>query len=144
MTNHMPSLQDIVATLHMERHHLAGWYAPHFFDGETWGTPKFSSMYYLLAADEPFPLHKLEGIEVWHYYLGAPAEFTVTNGARARGRMREVSLLGTDLASGQRPQLAVPAHFCHSCRSLGDWTLLGCTMSPGYAPRSPFILSAID
>jgi uncharacterized protein len=97
-------------------------------------------MYYLLAGDDPLPLHKLDGIEVWHYYLGAPAEIVVTNGSR----MREVSLLGSNLAAGQRPQLAVPAYFWHSCRSLGDWTLLGCTMSPGYSPRSSFVLNAND
>ncbi|MDR5839030.1 cupin domain-containing protein [Caballeronia sp. LZ034LL] len=136
----MSSLRDIIRLFGMERHHLAGWYAPHYADGEAWGPPRLSSMYVLLAGDEPVPLHKLEGIEVWHYYLGAPAEMIVTNGSR----MHEVSLLGCDLTAGQRPQLAVPAHFWHACRSLGDWTLFGCTLSPGYSPHSPFVLNTSD
>lgn len=140
MTSDSLSLRDIVEMFGMERHHLAGWYAPHYADSEIWGPPKLSSMYYLLAGNEPLPLHKLDGIEVWHYYLGAPAEVLVTNGSR----IHEVSRLGSDIATGERPQLAVPAHFQHACRSLGDWTLLGCTMSPGYSSRSAFILSAND
>ncbi len=133
-----PGLREIIETFAMERHHTAGWMSPHYSDSEIWGRSKLSSMYYLLSGDEPMPLHKLDGVEVWHYYMGAPAEFTVTNGSR----MQEVSLLGCDIAAGQRPQLAVPAYVWQSCRSLGDWTLLGCTMSPGYSPRATFIMDA--
>ncbi len=133
-----PGLREIIETFAMERHHTAGWMSPHYSDSEIWGRSKLSSMYYLLSSDEPMPLHKLDGVEVWHYYMGAPAEFTVTNGSR----MQEVSLLGCDIAAGQRPQLAVPAYVWQSCRSLGDWTLLGCTMSPGYSPRATFIMDA--
>ncbi|WP_027212631.1 cupin domain-containing protein [Burkholderia sp. WSM2232] len=139
MTTDHPSLEEIVERFGMERHHLAGWYAPHYSDSEVSGPPRLSSMYYLLAGDEPVQLHKLNGIEVWHYYLGAPVEMLVTNGSR----MHQVSLLGADLAAGQRPQLAVPAHVWHASRSLGEWTLLGCTMSPGYSPHSPFVLNVI-
>lgn len=140
MTSDGLGLQEILSFFGMERHHSAGWYSPHYADSEIWGPAKLSSMYYLLAGDEPLPLQKLDGIEVWHYYMGAPAEIVVTNGSH----MHEVSLLGTELAAGQRPQLAVPAHFWRSCRSLGDWTLFGCTMSPGYSPRSSFVLNASD
>ncbi|NKJ49258.1 hypothetical protein CIC12_21490 [Burkholderia sp. SG-MS1] len=134
------NLQDVIEIFGMERHHAAGWYSPHYGDSEVGGRPKLSSMYYLLAGDEPLLLHKLDGIEVWHYYTGAPAEMVVTNG----GHMREVSLLGSDLRASQRPQLAVPAHFWHAAHSLGEWTLLGCTMSPGYSPRSSFVVNTSD
>ena len=134
------SLQDIVRMFAMERHRMAGWLSLHYSDSEIWGRSKLSSMYYLLSGDEPLPLHKLDGIEVWHHYMGAPAEMIVSHG----GASREVSLLGSDYGAGQRPQLAAPAHSWLSCRSLGDWTLLGCTMSPGYSPRSVFVLRADD
>jgi uncharacterized protein len=134
------SLKDIIRIFGMERHQTAGWYSPHYSQSEVWGRSKLSSMYFLLAGDEPMPLHKLSGIEIWHHYLGAPAEIVVTNGSA----MREVSLLGSELTVGQRPQLAVPAHFWQSCRSLGEWTLFGRTMSPGYSPRTAIIVSADD
>lgn len=134
------TLRDVITMFAMERHHIAGWYSVHYSDTETWGRPKFTSLYFVLSGEEPLPMHKLDGIEVWHFYAGAPAEMMVTNG----GQSEQVSLLGADLSAGQRPQLAVPAYFWHSCRSLGDWTLLGCTMSPGYSPKSSFLVNAED
>ncbi|MEE4452120.1 cupin domain-containing protein [Novosphingobium resinovorum] len=133
-------LKQIIETLAMERHPTAGWYAPHYSDSEIWGRPKFSSIYYLLAGDEPMPSHKTDGIEVWHFHMGAPAQFTVTNGSH----MQMTSTLGTDLALGQRPQIAVPAYLWQSCRSLGAWTLLGCTAAPGFSPRASTVIDAED
>jgi len=134
------SIRQIVDLLAMERHPTAGWFVLHYSDSEIWGRPKFSSIYYLLAGNEPMPLHKTDGIEVWHYHMGAPAEFVVTNGRR----MYVTSTLGNDLALGHRPQLAVPAYLWQSCRSLGDWTLLGCTASPGFSPRANLVISTDD
>ena len=133
-------LRDVIDEFAMERHHIAGWYSPHYSDSELLGRARLSSMYVLLAGDEPMPFHKLDGVEVWHHYLGAAAEFVVGDG----GQRRETRLLGTDLVAGQQPQLAIPAYFWQSCRSLGEWTLLGCTMSPGYSPRSSVVLDAGD
>lgn len=133
-------IRDIIDLLAMERHPTAGWFALHYSDSEVWGRPKFSSIYYLLSGDEPIPLHKTDAMEVWHYYIGAPAEFVVTTG----GEARVTSVLGRDLARGQQLQLAVPAYLWQSCRSVGDWTLLGCTASPGFSPRSTFVINAHD
>jgi predicted cupin superfamily sugar epimerase len=131
-------IRDIVRTFAMERHPTAGWYAPHYSDSELRGRPKLSSIYYLLAGDEPLPQHRTNAIEVWHYYMGAPAEFIVSNGSR----MTMTSVLGTDFTQGHRPQLAVPAHLLQSGRSLGKWTLLGCTASPGFSPRAAYVMDA--
>jgi len=108
-----PAISEIIRVFAMERHLTAGWIAPHYQDSEIWGRANLSSSYYLLIGDEPLPLHKLDGVEIWHFYMGAPVEVVVSNG----GKLREVSLLGTDLAAGQRPQLAVPAYRWQSCRS---------------------------
>lgn len=131
-------IRRIIETFAMERHPTAGWYSPHYSDSELWGRPKLSSIYYLLAGDEPLPLHRTGAIEIWHYYMGAPAEFVVSNG----GRMKVTSAVGIDLAAGQQPQLAVPAHLWQSARSLGEWTLLGCTASPGFTAREAFVMDA--
>jgi predicted cupin superfamily sugar epimerase len=64
---------------------------------------------------------------VWHWYAGAPLLLTV---ADASGR-RETRL-GTDLAAGERPQAVVPAHAWQQAQSLGAWTLVGCTVAPGF------------
>src|ERR1700761_550436 len=100
------SAEEIIAAFGLERHHAAGWFAPHYGDGDGWSRPRLSSIYHLLTGDEPLLLHKIDGVEIWHHYLGAPAEIMVVNGVGAR----ETSLLGRDFLAGQRPQLAVPAH----------------------------------
>ena len=45
---------------------------------------------------------------------------------------RERITLGADLAAGERPQAIVPAHAWQAAQSLGDWTLCGCTVAPGF------------
>ena len=40
--------------------------------------------------------------------------------------------LGADLAAGERPQAVVPAGAWQAAESLGDWTLVGCTVAPGF------------
>lgn len=130
------SLREIIDLFSMERHPRSGWFSPHYSDSEIWGRAKLSSIYYLLPGDEPMLLHKSDAIEVWNYHMGAPAEFIVSNGSQ----MQVTSMLGCDLLGGQRPQMAVPAYLWQSCRSMGDWTLLGCTASPGFSPRSTFVM----
>jgi uncharacterized protein len=41
-------------------------------------------------------------------------------------------MLGNDLAAGQRPQGVVPPGGWQAARSLGEWTLVGCTVAPGF------------
>ena len=41
-------------------------------------------------------------------------------------------MLGNALAAGERPQIAVPARAWQAAASLGEWTLAGCTVAPGF------------
>src|SRR5712692_1568673 len=40
--------------------------------------------------------------------------------------------LGPDLAAGERPQAIVQAHQWQAAEARGDWTLVGCTVAPGF------------
>ena len=71
----------------------------------------------------------VDSAEIWHHYAGADLELQVA--ATDAGPVERLRL-GTDLASGARPQLVVPPHAWQSARSLGAWTLVGCTVSPGF------------
>ena len=66
----------------------------------------------------------MDAAEVWHFYAGAPLELSMEGAEPIR--------LGMDLAAGERPQAVVPAGVWQSARSLGDWTLVGCTVAPGF------------
>jgi len=87
-----------------------------------------TAIYYLLRAGEVSAWHRIDAAEAWHHYAGAPLELSV----RVDGGHAEVCRLGADLDAGERPQLVVPARAWQSARTLGDWTLTGCTVSPAF------------
>ncbi len=121
---------DIIATLGLQPHPEGG----HFL--ETWrakapdGTrPSGTAIYFLLAAGERSHWHKVDATEIWHFHAGAPLLLRIA--ADAAGPAQAFTL-GPDLASGATPQVIVPAGYWQSAESTGDWTLVGCTVSPGF------------
>jgi len=87
-----------------------------------------TAIYYLLQAGEWSHWHRVDAAEVWHWYAGAPLELQVS----PDGKDTETLVLGIDLTSGQRPQGVVPAKAWQGARSLGAWTLVGCTVAPAF------------
>ena len=88
-----------------------------------------TSMYFLLAHGERSHWHRIDAAEVWHFYAGAPLLLETTAGEVAA--VARVTL-GPDLAAGERPQAVVPAGAWQAAKSLGAWTLVGCTVAPGF------------
>jgi len=124
----LPTAADIIATLGMIRHPEGGWYVETYADPEsTDGRAHSTAIYYLLEAGDRSHWHRVDAVEVWHWYAGAPLELRQSDGSAVG-----VAVLGNDLAAGQRPQVVVPRHGWQSARSLGDWTLIGCTVAPGF------------
>ena len=72
--------------------------------------------------------HRIDAAEVWHWYAGAPLALEIKQNAEAIERVT----LGVNLAAGERPQAIVPPHAWQAAESLGDWTLVGCTVAPGF------------
>lgn len=120
--------KDVIYTLGMERHPEGGWYAETLVDveGET-GRAQSTAIYYLLEAGDLSHWHRVDAVEVWHYYAGAPIELSLSDGITL-----DRQVLGSDLAGGQRPQVVVPRDVWQSAKSLGEWTLVGCTVAPGF------------
>jgi predicted cupin superfamily sugar epimerase len=87
-----------------------------------------TGIYFLLARGERSHWHRVDAVEVWHWYGGAPLLLEISQSA---GSVAQVTL-GCDLAAGERPQASVPAHAWQAAQSLGDWTLCGCTVAPGF------------
>jgi predicted cupin superfamily sugar epimerase len=86
-----------------------------------------SAIYYLLRRGEASRWHRVDAAEIWHHYAGAPLELRIAADTGVRG-----ATLGMDLDAGQRPQAVVPAGTWQAARSLGDWTLVGCTVAPAF------------
>jgi predicted cupin superfamily sugar epimerase len=122
------SAEDVIATLRMQRHPEGGWYVQSFKDEEKAGDRAWSTaIYYLLPAGEVSHWHRVDAVEVWHWYAGSALELSISD-----GRSHDVHMLGNDLIVGQRPQVIIPRMAWQSAASTGAWTLVGCTVSPGF------------
>ena len=121
---------DIIRLLDLKPHPEGGHYRQTFRDARMIDGSRAAStaIYFLLARGERSHWHRVDAVEVWHYYAGAALELEI---ADEKGRRERVTL-GCDLAAGERPQANVPAHAWQAARSLGDWTLVGCTVAPGF------------
>jgi predicted cupin superfamily sugar epimerase len=125
----MMSAEDIIRLLDLKPHPEGGHYA------ETWRAPApdggraaGTAIYFLLKAGERSHWHRVDAAEAWHWYGGAPLCLDIS----ADGETTSEQILGLDLAAGQRPQAVVPAHQWQAARSLGAWSLVGCTVSPAF------------
>lgn len=109
---------EIVALLGLEPHPEGGWYRQtHRDDAST-------AIYFLLAAGQESRWHRVHGsAEVWLFHAGAPLLLSIGP---------TTMTLGADLAAGQRPQGVIPPGEWQKARSLGDWTLVSCTVAPGF------------
>lgn len=123
------SADDVIAMLDLKPHPEGGHFRETFRDAAGEGDRAASTaIYFLLAAGETSHWHRIDAAEVWHWYAGAPLELSLAPPQGIATRIR----LGQNLAAGERPQAVVPAHHWQRARSLGAWTLTGCTVSPGF------------
>jgi predicted cupin superfamily sugar epimerase len=130
---------DVIGTLGLKPHPEGGYYAethriPSSGDQRSPGT----AIYYLLGRGDRSHWHRVDATEIWHFYGGAALELSLSAGLGV-----ESHVLGPDLSAGQRPQVIVPPGHWQSARSLGEWTLVGCTVSPGFE-FSGFEMAAPD
>jgi hypothetical protein len=87
-----------------------------------------TAIYFLVERGSPTMFHRLPGPEMFHFYAGAPARVVML----LPGGEVEAPVLGSDLGAGERPQVLVPGGRWQAAESLGDWSLLGTTMAPGF------------
>lgn len=120
--------QEIITALNLAPHPEGGYYR------QTWAAndgprPSGTCIYFLLKAGEPSHWHRVDAVEIWHYYAGAPL---LLKRAASGDGPKDVLRLGPDVSGGERPQGIVPEHWWQAAETTGDWTLVGCTVSPGF------------
>ncbi|MGA0594165.1 cupin domain-containing protein [Enterovirga sp. CN4-39] len=121
--------EEVIRLLDLAPHPEGGHFRETFRDPRTVeGRSVATAIYYLLAEGETSAWHRVDAAETWHHYAGAPLVVTTS----LDGHDAEARHLGTDLAAGERPQITVPAGTWQSAASLGAWTLVGCTVAPGF------------
>jgi predicted cupin superfamily sugar epimerase len=124
-----PAATDIIARLELRPHPEGGHYRETFRDPRADGSRRSLStaIYFLLARGERSHWHRIDAVEVWHYYAGHPLTLQIADEDGHR-----IIRLGPDLAAGEVPQTIVPARAWQAAESTGDWTLAGCTVAPGF------------
>ena len=120
---------DIIARLGLTPHPEGGYYRETFRDPATdaAGRTRSTAIYFLLAGGERSHWHRIDAVEIWHYHAGSPLALSIADDAGER-----TLILGADIAAGELPQGIVPAHAWQSAETTGDWTLVGCTVAPGF------------
>jgi len=121
--------ERLIQHLRLEPHPEGGFYR------ETYRAPAAEGeraavtlIYYLLRAGDLSAWHRVDSVEIWHWYAGAPLVLTISeNGHDAAARH-----LGPQVEAGQEPQLVVPKGAWQTAESLGAFTLVGCTVAPGF------------
>ncbi|MRG55148.1 cupin [Phyllobacterium sp. SYP-B3895] len=124
--------EAIRSYLGLSPHPEGGSYVQTFRDNNEWpvgGRGHSTAIYFLLEKGEVSAWHRVkDAAEVWHWYGGAPLSLAIASADGAR----ETHRLGLDLAAGERPQAVVPAGQWQSAQTTGEWTLVGCTVAPGF------------
>ena len=122
--------KEIIRLLDMQPHPEGGWYRRTFEDVSVAGArPASTAIYYLLEAEQMSAWHRVDAVEVWHYHAGAPISLSLSP---PDGKGVTAHVLGPDLRAGCRPQVVVPVGWWQAAVSLGAWTLVGCTVAPGF------------
>jgi uncharacterized protein len=123
------SAQDVIRLLDLKPHPEGGHFRESFRDArQVEGRAASTAIYFLLARGQRSHWHRVDAVEVWHWYAGAPLALEISH---TPGRVERVTL-GCDLNAGERPQAVVPVHAWQAAETLGDWTLVGCTVAPGF------------
>jgi uncharacterized protein len=135
----MPTAAEIIAKLDLKPHPEGGHYRETFRDTHLVdGRAASTAILFLLARGERSHWHRIDAVEIWHYHAGAPLKLSLVDGAG-----EQIVRLGGNISADEIPQVTVPARARQAAESLGDWTLVGCTVAPGFTFES-FELAPMD
>jgi predicted cupin superfamily sugar epimerase len=125
---HKLTAADIIKKLDLKPHPEGGHFREtHRDEAGSGGRAHSTAIYFLLARGERSHWHRIDAAEVWHYYAGDPLKLEIVDGTKEM-----IVRLGPDVHADEAPQAIVPARAWQAAETLGDWTLCGCTVSPGF------------
>ena len=113
---------QLIRRLGLVPHPEGGHFRETFRDTNS-GRAHSTAIYFLLKKGETSRWHRIDAAEIWHFYRGAALELSL-------GKTRHV--LGAGFEKGETPQIMVPRGVWQMARSLGEYTLVGCTVAPGF------------
>ncbi len=124
----MSEADDLIACLGLKPHPEGGQYRETFRGANGNARAHSTAIYFLLKRGEASRWHRVDATEIWHWHRGGPLELVIAEDGKAPVR----HVLGNRIERGEQPQIVVPAHAWQSAAPLGDYTLVGCTVAPGF------------
>jgi len=137
----MNDARHLIKQLALQRHPEGGYFRETYRSGESMAAGKLperysgkrqyaTAIYYLLEGEDFSAFHRLLTDEIWHFYAGCSAQLHLLDTSGAYALLK----LGTNLGNGENPQITVPAGtwFAAEPSDKSTFTLVGCTMSPGF------------
>ena len=126
----MTTADQLIERLALQPHPEGGHYRQTWIADSADGTrPAGTCIYFLLKAGESSHWHRVDAAEIWHYYAGAPLILSLSESDEGPAKDH---ILGPDVLNGEQPQLIVPPHHWQAAKTTGDYTLVGCTVSPAF------------
>lgn len=137
----VPSVEELVAGLDLERHPEGGWFrrtwaSEHVVDPAT-DRRAASAIHFLLGPGERSTWHRLtDAEELWVHRSGAPVALHLS----PDGVTEHVVVLGPDVAAGHEPTVVVPVGHWQSAEPVpregttpaAGWSLVSCVVSPEF------------
>ncbi|MEP5759637.1 MAG: cupin domain-containing protein [Litoreibacter sp.] len=124
----MDTADALIQRLDLRPHPEGGWYRQTWI-ADTEDRPSGTSIYFLLKQGEASHWHKVDAVEIWHFYAGTPLVLSIS--ATDAGPATDITL-GSDLIAGHTPQAIVPDGYWQAAAAPDGWALVGCTVSPGF------------
>ena len=116
----------LIEKLGLQPHPEGGWYRQTWRGPEKDGRPIGTAIHFLLRAGERSHWHRVDADEIWLWHAGAPIRLSIGDA------VAQDHLLGPDVLGDQAPQILVPKGHWQKAESLGHWTLVSCTVAPGF------------
>ena len=132
----MSRADELIALLDLRPHPEGGFYREVFRSvsrvttADTRGTrAALTTIFFLLPRGTHSRWHRVDSDEVWHFYEGDPLELLELDAA---GRSLARHRLGVVDGTGQLPVRTIAAGSWQAAQPLGAYTLVGCTVGPGF------------
>lgn len=122
----MSRAQALIEKLALVPHPEGGWYRQTWAGPMVQGRVSGTAILFLLAEGQRSHWHRVDADEIWLWHAGAPLILSV-----GEDIARDITL-GPDVLGGQIPQAIVPAHHWQAASTTGEYTLVSCTVSPGF------------
>jgi predicted cupin superfamily sugar epimerase len=122
----LETAEAIIRKLELQPHPEGGWYRETRKGPDIGGRASGTAILFLLQAGERSHWHRVDADEIWLWHAGAP--LVLSMGIDEAGETR----LGPDVLGGEVVQAVVPTGWWQAAWSLGPWTLVSCTVSPGF------------